>query len=353
MKKSLFLLPLLFTPMAYADDFNTYALLESFSYSEAIAIKALATNQWNAKLYNGDVAFTTDRIEIGAGWKQWKIGVFRRYDYFYEFTPDTALLKYSAENNQDLTPGKQLDIYLSANTLIANGLSLAFTHTVDNANFSVKASYLNAKNLTYGYFSGNAEVVSEKDYDLNFYVDYYYSEDKLFDRVVEAPGGDGFAIDINVDWQIKQWGFNLNIKDLFSRIYWRDNPRTIATGDTDTKRFDENGFLIFDPVISGLEINQNFIQVLPKKIHFTTSYAWNDYSMLLDVQDFEIKRFYSIGAGINKNSNERMAFFYNFTAQALKFSYQNQWLSFSLMSDETQLQKARTFALGLSVVYVY
>ncbi len=353
MKKSFLLLLLLFTPLAYAGDFNTYFLLESFSYSEPITIKALATNQWNAKLHDGDVAFTTDRIEVGAEWKQWKIGVFRRYDYFYEFTQDTALLKYSAENNQDLTPGKQLDIYLSANTLIANGLRLAFTHTIDNTNFSVKASYLNAKNLTYGYFAGNAKAVSEKDYDLNFYVDYYYSEDKLFDREVEPPGGDGFAVDINVNWQIKQWNFGLDIKDLLARIYWRDTPRTTATGNTDTKRFDENGFLIFDPVISGLETNQNFIQVLPKKIYFTTSYVWNDYSILLDVQDFEIKRFYSIGAGTNKNSDERMAFFYNFTAQALKFSYQNQWLVFSLTSDEIQLQKARTFALEFSVAYAF
>lgn len=349
MKKIISALLLSCTSFTHASDLNSYFLLESFSFSEPVAIKALAQDEWDTKLYDGDRAFSTDLIEAGIGWKQWRFGIFRRYDYFYEFTPDTAFLKHSAENNLDLTPGEQLDIYLSANALIANGLSLSFTHVINNASFGIKASYLKAQKLTSGSLAGKAQVVAENDYDLNFDVDYYYSEDKLFDREVAAPGGDGFAIDINIDWHMQQWDFNLAIRDLLSRIYWRDAPRTIATGNTDTKDYDENGFLKFNPVISGLETNQDYTQTLPTKVHFTTAYNWDNHLMLFEVQDFEIKRFYSVGAGFNKNKNEHFNVFYNMTAQALKIDYSNQWLVFSLMSDEIQLQKARTFALEFSI----
>jgi len=350
MKKRLFILLITCTPLTHADDFSSYFLLESYSYSEPIAISSVLSNEWDAELHDGDVAFSTDRIELGVGWKQWRLGVFRRYDYYYEFTPDTVLLKYSAENNLDLTPGQQLDIHLSANTLIANGLSLAFAHSINDVGFAIKASYLKGKKLTSGSLTGKADVISENDYDLNFGVDYFYSEDKLFDRVVEAPEGNGYAIDIMIDWRLQNWDFNLDVRDLLAKIYWQDAPRTIATGNTDTKDFDENGFLIFDPVISGIETYQDYTQTLPRRVHFTTAYNWEKYLALFEVQDFEIQRFYSVGAGFKKNSNERINVFYNITAQALKFDYQNQWLVFSITSDEVQLRKARTFALEFSVV---
>ncbi len=89
---------------------------------------------------------------------------------------------------------------------------------------------------------------------------------------------------------------------------------------------------------------------MPRRVHFTTAYNWEKYLVLFEVQDFEIQRFYSVGAGFKKNSNERINVFYNITAQALKFDYQNQWLVFSITSDEVQLRKARTFALEFSVV---
>ncbi|MCG6937895.1 MAG: hypothetical protein LJE83_06935 [Gammaproteobacteria bacterium] len=349
-KAKLLVLPIACVPVVVnADDFAGYVSLESFSYSEPMAVKAVVNDKWDATLHPGEVAFSTDRIEFGVAWQQWSLGVLRRYDYYYEFTPDTAYLKYSVENHQDLISGQQLDIYLSANMLIANGLSLGFTQTVHNASFAIKASYLRAKDLTSGWLAGNATVVADNDYDLNFDVDYYYSEDRLFDREVAAPDGNGFTLDFNIDWHLQNWDFNLDVKDLLARIYWKDAPRTIAVGNTDTKNYDENGFLIFDPAISGIETNQDYTQTLPRKIHFSTARHWDDYSMLFEFQDFEIKQFYSIGAGFDKNDNEHINVFYNITAQALKFDYRNQWLTFSVTSDQLQIDEARTFGLELAV----
>ncbi len=123
----------LWGPLLHAENFSTYILFDSFAHSEPIAIKAIF-DDWDAPLHTGDIAFAFARAEIGVGWNQWRLGVFRRYDYYYEFTPDTAYLKYSSENNLPLNTGEQLDIYLKANTIIANGLSLSHTLTLSDVN---------------------------------------------------------------------------------------------------------------------------------------------------------------------------------------------------------------------------
>lgn len=346
------IIPVLFfllVPSLNAEEFSTYFFLDSFSNSEPIAIKAI-TDEWDAKLYTGEIAFAFARAEIGVGWDQWRLGVFRRYDYYYEFTPDTAYLKYSSENNLQLNTGEQLDIYIKANTAIANGLSLSHILNVDNASFAIRVSYLSGQLLTSGSLDGNAEVLAENDYDMIFDVDYYYSEDVLFDRDAASPDGNGYSIDVYLDWSPNDsWNFNLTANDLLAKIFWKDAPRTIASGNTDTKEFDENGFVIFKPVISGLETYQDYTQTLSRKIDFTSTYFLDEKSILFEIQDYEIQRFYSIGIGLNTQVNESVNLFYNITASALKFDYHNQWMTFSVTTDEWQLHKARTFALRFSV----
>ena len=352
-KKIIPVLFCLWAPLIHAEGFSTYFSLDSFAYSEPIAIKAIF-DDWDAPLHTGEIAFAFARAEIGVGWNQWRLGVFRRYDYYYEFTPDTAYLKHSSENNLQLNTGEQLDIYLKANTIIANGLSLSHTLIMEDVSFGIRVSYLKGRNLTSGSLAGNAEVLAENDYDLVFDVDYYYSEDDLFDREVIAPEGDGYSIDINIDWNLgDNWNFNLTANDLLAKIFWKDAPRTIATGSTDTKEFDENGFVVFNPLISGLETYEDYTQTLPRRINFTTAYLFDKKSILFEIQDYEIKRFYSIGIGFNRNENESINLFYNYTASALKFYYHNQWLTFGVTSDELQLHKARTFALELSVTALF
>lgn len=339
----------LWGPLLHAENFSPYFLFDSFAHSEPVAIKAIS-DDWGAPLHTGDIAFAFARAETGVGWNQWRLGVLRRYDYYYEFTPDTAYLKHRSENNLPLSTGEQLDIYLIANASVANGLSLTHSLTVADAGFDVRVSYLQGKRLTSGSLSGNAEVLAENDYDLEFDVDYFYSKDELFDREVISPDGDGYSVDIYINWSPDDnWSFNLTVNDLLAKIFWKNTPRTIATGSTDNKKFDEDGYVVFKPVISGLETNQDYTQTLSRKVSFSSAYLFDKKSILFEIQDYEIKRFYSIGIGFNRDENESVELFYNHTASALKLYYHRQWLSFAVTSDEFQLHKARTFALELSV----
>ena len=75
-------------------------------------------------------------------------------------------------------------------------------------------------------------------------VDYYYSEDILFDRQVEGPTGKGISFDLHAGLTITQnMTIEILIEDLWSKIRWEDAPHTSADGDTDTVLITDEGYL--------------------------------------------------------------------------------------------------------------
>ncbi len=347
------LLIILLNSSAYAEGFSTYLSINSFSHSEPTALKSII-DDWDEKIYPGDLAFSVSRAEIGVEWKKWQLGYIYRYDYYFEFNADTALLKHHVENKIEFTPGKQMDIYLSANTLIADGLSLRHQENLGNVTISVTASYLRGKRFMSGKLAGEAELLTDKDYDMSFDVDYYYSKDKLFGRKVESPDGRGYAIDFNMDWKFDdKWNFNINITDLIARMYWYNAPRTIATANTDTKEYDEDGYVVFRPVASGLETNNDFVQTIPSKLFFSTKYMLEKNSIVFEYHDYELKKFYSVGASHNISTNKELKILYNLTAEAIKLSYHTKIFRIMLTTDDIELNRARTFGLQFYINYPF
>lgn len=349
-----YLLLIGWSPSLLSTELETYFSLSSFSYSEPTAIKALGED-WDQPLYPGNVALSYNRIEFGVGWQTWRFGVIKRYDYFYQFSPATADFLYRIENNILLNTGDQYALSLSANTIISDGLRLSHQITINNFKFDVAMSYLESRSFVDGSLSGTAQAVSDKDYDLLFDIDYLYSEDKLFERKAAAPNGRGFGIDISTQWKASdQWRLKLDVFDLWSEMYWHKALRTVATADSNIKEFDEDGYVIFNPVASGVESTQSYTQSLPTKIFFNAAYMVNEkYSLLFDYDDYDLIQFYSMGLKYFIEDDAGIEFSYNYTAGAMKFRYQNKLIDFELVSDDLALDEAQTFALRFSLTFQY
>ncbi|MBW1769148.1 MAG: hypothetical protein JRJ65_19155, partial [Deltaproteobacteria bacterium] len=105
-------------------------------------------------------------------------------------------------------------------------------------------SYLRADHLIDGFINGNATIINDSDYDFEARVGYYYSEDILFDRKVNEPIGRGFSIDAEFTWLIENSTLiEMQVRDLFARIYWEDSPYTTGKATSDSKKYDENGYV--------------------------------------------------------------------------------------------------------------
>jgi hypothetical protein len=334
---------------------GVYFIADGFAYSESKSIKSIADSNWNVELQPGDVSFSTDRVEAGVSLGRWQLGYIKRYDYYFEYSPETADGVHKVKNKTPLVPGEQFDLFLDANTMVSDGLRITFNQEYSQSfSYGVSVSYLRGELFNDGSLSGQAEVITDKEYEFSFDVDYYYSEDKLFDREVDPPQGRGYAVDLVFGWQLSdKLKFGFQAYDILTRMYWEDAPRTIATASSDTKEYDEDGYVIYNPVVSGLETNQDYVQEIPRKIFLSADYSIGRYVIDMVFRDYEIKSFYLVGAGMNINNTSKIALSCNLTASACGVDYSNHWFRFKLITDDLKLEDALALELLLSASYTF
>lgn len=334
---------------------GVYFIADGFAYSESKSIKSIAESNWNVELQPGDISFSTDRVEAGVSLGGWQLGYIKRYDYYFEYSPETADGVHKVKNKTPLVPGEQFDLLLDANTMVSDGLRLTFNQEYSQSfTYGFSVSYLRGELFNDGSLNGQAEVIAENDYEFSFDVDYYYSEDKLFDREVEPPQGRGYAVDLVLDWQISsELKLGFQAYDILTRMYWEGAPRTIATASSDTKEYDEDGYVIYNPVVSGLETNQDYVQEIPRKIFLLADYSIGRYVFDMAYRDYEIKSFYLVGAGLNISNTSKIGFSCNLTASACGVDYSNFWFRFKLLTDDLDLENALALELLLSANYTF
>ena len=259
-----------YTGAAFADIYIDSSL---FAYSEPVTVKG-AMNNWSGPFRGGQAAITHNWLETGVSQGPWRLGIFKRYDYELEFSPDTADFIYRMENKQALQAGKTYQLDLRVRHSYSEGVRLSHEfHPEKGLSLALGLSYLRGLRLTEGALQGEATAVSANDYDFKFDVDYFYSKDSLFDREVHTPSGQGYSLDLLLVWRPDtQLTASLTVKDLVGRIDWRNTPRTRATASSDVKEYDENGYVIYRPVLSGYESNEDFTQILPRKSSLLVSY---------------------------------------------------------------------------------
>lgn len=352
MRFQLNLIPILLaiTSSIQASEYQPYVTIQSIAYSNSIAIKAIA-DDWQPPFYGGDTALIYGKIESGVHWQEWQLGILERCDYFLEFAPQTAEFFYLTKNKLPLAPGKKYEIYINALHNCSQGIKLGRMKQLSStlrANLAV--SYLQSDALTDGSLKGSALVAAEKSYDFQFDVDYLYSRDTLFKRRIDTPKGKGYTVDLRLDWQpSKEFSSQLEIIDLTSRVYWNEAPYTIATATSDTKTYDEDGYLHYDPAISGYESYKRFVQTLPRKLSLAAQYRWTDnFEALAEYQDFEIEHFTSIGAGWWPGDGHHLQGLYNITAKAVVLRYMWKQLHLELGGDKTKINQVRYFVFQLS-----
>lgn len=343
----------LVTPIAAASENSVYFKTFSFSHSEPIAINSLINN-WDTTYYkNGDKALSLNQIELGFKHKQWDVSILHRQDYLLSFSPDTADFIYRIENKLPLNEEKTYNLKLKANNFAASGLKLAYQQQLSRFSWQASLSYLQAHELTDGHLQGYATNSGDNDYDFNFNIDYYYDRDVFFDRQIEQSVlGHGYALDLIIESQLSDsWHARLETKDLLAQIYWQDTPRTQAIGSSATKRYDDDGYVIFDPVASGLESNKDHIQTLSTKASVEATYQLNEnQSWLFHYNHYAIKNFY----GLSHQYRQGKSLYqigYDLSAKAWKLAYQSDLIQLGLISDKLDWQKARTFGINLNMSY--
>lgn len=334
---------------------DIYVDLDIFGYSETVPI-ANAIDQWNGPFTSGTDVFSHDRVELGAGHGSWDLGLFKRYDYELKFSESTSEFYYRINNKLALDPGRVYDLDIVIRHTYSEGVRLIYANSVNKRlGYKLGVSYLHGIELTDGYIKGTANARSESDYDFQFDVSYVYSEDTLFDRIVAAPDGEGVGLDLDVDWQINdKLDTHVSIRDLYSVIRWYNAPYTTAVASSDTKTYDENNYVVYKPVISGVEKNRDFKQRIPTRAELRMDYSVaQQMSVVVAYNINKNFNYYQLGLDYDVGPHSYLNAMYIPALESVSISYHSEMFRIAFISDTLNMSQARSLGLGIAFAWAW
>jgi len=337
--------------------FHPYIHLNSFTYSEPISIDGML-HEWDDDLHSGELAFTQQRISVGLSHSSgWSLGWISRYDYFLEFTEDTALLYHQGENDLPASRDYHYQLFLRAEHAKSSGPQIAYQTPLlkfgpeqsHQIKVKIQIARLTSNQLYNGSIWGEAILLENDDIEAQLNIDYAYHEDSLFDRpLTNTIEGQGLSVDLFADWQFKQWQVSLTLLDAYYRVKWQDNPFTTAIISTDTRGVDENGFIRYSPILSGLEGNKDFIQKLPLDLYLNTAYQWNQHwGSFVNYHHVASTHFYQLGMEYFSLGKASYFLAYQEPTQALSLGFKYDTFEISLGLDSLSTNNAQTLAIQL------
>lgn len=332
---------------------EAYLKIESFSHADPVSVHSYVKS-WDGRLESGSDAVTHNWIESGACYGRVCAALLHRLDYEVKANHDTAELYYLAHNRRDLDTGRVYDLDLRVWHQRSRGLRLAYRDTPHiGLSLEYGISLLQAQVFTDGRLTGSSRVSGPKNYDYDLQVDYFYSEDGLFERDVPLPAGKGMSLDISVAWRINERFFvYTQVRDLYGYLKWDRAPFTTATATSATKTFGEDGYVNYSPTITGVEGNRDYRQRLHPRALLGVDYQWSqDNTIGLHLRLTEVKTYASLRAarqypGCLAFNAELMPL-----QRALGVGLSCGLLSFSLMSDSLRFEDAHLLQMNVMLAY--
>ncbi len=269
---------------AAADDGSTRVqfAFDSTSYSETTSLVSIA-GDWNDPVNPGNQAWSYSRMSLGYQNGPYSLQWIARDDSDYRFDNETASFVYLTRNQLPLTAGQSFRLQIKPDRLSSHGLRLGYRHTFDAPlQLSLFASLLQPDRFLHGNLQGQAIALDSNDYDFSFASDLRYDRDPLYDSLSRPLSGQGYALDILGSYAINtRWNIDFQWLDAISAIDIRQATRTRALASSQIKQYDDNGYLTYDPVVSGQDSTVDVRYRYSPQIHLSLQHRFANFVVRL------------------------------------------------------------------------
>ncbi len=240
------------SPLWAGADQRISFVFDSHSYSPATSLNSIA-GEWNDKVGDGRQAWSVSRWLLGYQRADYSIQALWRDDTLFRFDNETARFVFMTENHLPLTTGQQYPLSIKADKASSRGVRFGVRHRfAQQQQLGLFISVLRPERLVQGYLQGQAQAIGSNDYDFQFASDLTYDRDPLFDRASDGLSGLGYSLDLSGDFRLDDdWRVNLQWLDIAGGMRIKQAPFTIAHASSDVKQFGADGYLTYDPVVSG------------------------------------------------------------------------------------------------------
>lgn len=351
--------PASFNPATLAQGTNSaFFDMKGFGADDAVPLEAIFLNKgWNGPFSPHDTNHLDMfwNSDVGVSYKTWRLAAIYRGELFLQANRDAIELLRMIELKQNLPVGKTFNVNLNARGFAAEGLEVSKGFDlsplgIKGLSIGVTARYLKGQMIQQGSLTGTVVPQTAKSYDFNLFLDYVYNHNYIYNRPDTVPGtGDGYSFDIGLKYVLNpSLSGELIVRDLLGRIYWHKTPFTTATATSQTKFFDENGYMQFRPTISGYESYKDFTQYIPLKTDATITYTLGRFQAIPTVTFIEYERpLYWIDAGYRLTREMALNLGYNFNYNAVSAGFAYGPFSFGIYGNSVDL--ARVSALGVNL----
>lgn len=308
---------------------------------------------WSGSFQGGDRAQGHGWVVVGAEYNRWGIGVLHQQQMDLRFAEDTARFYYLTENKLELEPAHRYDIDLDFRYAVMQGLRL-HRRFEPGANLQavVGVSLLQGLELLQGTLKGGVTPLSDRDYDFDdIHIDYHYSEDRLFDREVLAPQGEGMSLDLALNWNISHvLRAGVQARNLPGYLRWKNAPHTTALVTADNKEYDDDGYVTVHPALSGRHSSLDYRQRLLTVWRFDAAYRTTGrQDLLLEIYHTDAETLPSVGLGHRVDQQSAFRILFSPSTHAWTLGYHNTWLRLVYVTDSIDPGDARTLGLILNL----
>ncbi|MFT7561705.1 MAG: hypothetical protein ACI93R_003634 [Flavobacteriales bacterium] len=336
-----------------------YQRTNSFSYSEVSPIKQFANSLEGPAIDAGGVTITSTQFELGNDvylsekYGGFSYGLVSRFDYFLEFTNDTAEIFYADKNDVALDQNRTYSIDLKANHVSARGFKLGYLGKITNAfDYQIHMSFINAYSMLVGRLTGELNGLGG-DTSGDLVIDYQYSRDTIFDREESELTADGRTVDAAFQWQpTKKLSFEFYGRDIYSEIAWKGQDRTVGGATSNRVRFGDDGLLNVRPALFWQESERDLNQVLPVQMTFNGAYQLNERDTFkASVFTYEEYTFTNMAYSHRFFKNVNVGLSYNFDLDAVGFEFDTRFLKLKLSMDDYDYTQAKSLSFDLGFYF--
>ncbi len=326
----------------------------SVNYSEATSLHSIS-GHWGDSVTAGDEAISLSRLYLTYQHGAFSLQYVMRYDTYYRYANDTAHFLNLTENQLPLQVNDQFELYIGADKSASKGFRFGYnTWLKEDVEITAFFSLLKPTNLQYGSLNGSAIVIDSNDYDFSFNSDLVYQDDPLYGRETENLSGQGYSFDLAFHYIVNErWNINLELFDLAGKLEIDDAAFTTADATSDIKNFDENGFVIFDPAISGIEGNKSFTFKFNMQSHLTLDYKLsNENSIVFQHHHYTNINFQELNY-VQRSYTNQLAWNLIPELKAFGITFKTPNYSISLTMDNLDYKKMKFFSISSQLYWVF
>ncbi len=368
----LFLLPLLITSVVQAGVIPLFDPLKPvLTTSTNIHIQRLTANDavplrdffndWDGKFdpkENDNIFIHMSRMDIGTLLlDRYYIGYFYQKDIFAKSNRGFVDAYHAIKNHREFDTTQAYDLTVDINGIEKHGILLSDQHTLFTTNqHSIKVGYSAYisydTDLQQGNFTGEGSIMQDDTYSISGLVDYYFMDNLLYDGWdTDSAYGIGYGFHFGLLYENSRYNMALECvaNDILAKSYWKHIPYSLVHLETDNQAIGDDGYVQYDPTISGKEIYENITQKIPLKTHIAIKKYLDDgleFQAGLDSVKYTTIPYISMTKSFGE---KKITLLYEHRFKSIGIGYQDKNFSLSIQANGLK----NTSVLGFAGEYSY